>query len=80
MKVLYQNLSEKRAKLLALILESEGITRIEAEGQTFDPNLHEAIVQSESDEHESDQVIEVLEQGYMVGDRVLRPARVRVAA
>jgi len=62
------------------ILEAEGITLIEAEGQTFDPNLHEAIVQSESDEHESDQVIEVLEQGYMVGDRVLRPARVRVAA
>jgi molecular chaperone GrpE len=62
------------------ILEAEGITRIEAEGQPFDPNLHEAIVQSESDEHESDQVIEVLEQGYMVGDRVLRPARVRVAA
>jgi molecular chaperone GrpE len=66
-------------KLLA-ILEAEGITRIEAEGQPFDPNLHEAIVQSESDEHESDQIIEVLEQGYMVGDRVLRPARVRVAA
>jgi molecular chaperone GrpE len=62
------------------ILEAEGITRIEAEGQPFDPNMHEAIVQSESDEHESDQVIEVLEQGYMVGDRVLRPARVRVAA
>lgn len=66
-------------KMLA-ILEAEGITRIEAEGETFDPNLHEAIVQSESNEHECDQVIEVLEQGYMVNDRVLRPAKVRVAA
>lgn len=66
-------------KLLA-ILEAEGVTRIEAEGEIFDPNLHEAIVQSESDEHESDQVIEVLEQGYVVDDRVLRTAKVRVAA
>lgn len=66
-------------KLLS-ILEAEGITRIEAEGQTFDPNLHIAIVKSESDEHECDQIIEVLEQGYMVDERVLRPAKVRVAA
>jgi molecular chaperone GrpE len=61
------------------ILESEGITTIEAEGQLFDPNLHEAITSEESDEHESGQIIEVLQQGYMLGDRVLRPAMVRVA-
>ena len=61
------------------ILESEGISPIEAEGQFFDPNLHEAITSEESDEHESGQIIEVLQQGYMLGDRVLRPAMVRVA-
>ena len=61
------------------ILESEGITPMEAEGQQFDPNLHEAITSEESDEHESGQIIEVLQQGYMLGDRVLRPAMVRVA-
>jgi len=61
------------------ILESEGITPMEAEGQLFDPNLHEAITSEESDEHESGQIIEVLQQGYMLGDRVLRPAMVRVA-
>jgi molecular chaperone GrpE len=62
------------------ILEAEGVTLIEAEGETFDPNLHEAVVQSESDEHESGEVIEVLQTGYKMGDRVLRPAMVRIAA
>jgi molecular chaperone GrpE len=62
------------------ILEAEGVTPIEAEDQMFDPNLHEAVVQSESEDHESGQVIEVLQTGYRMGDRVLRPAMVRVAA
>ncbi len=62
------------------VLEGDGITPMNAEGEIFDPNLHEAIVKTESDEHESEQIIEVLEQGYMIGERVLRPARVRIAA
>jgi molecular chaperone GrpE len=62
------------------ILEAEGVTLIEAEGETFDPNLHEAVAQTESNEHESGQVIEVLQTGYKMGDRVLRPAIVRIAA
>ena len=61
------------------ILEQEGITRIEAEGAEFDPNFHEAIAQTPSDEHESGQVIEVLQHGYLLGERVIRPATVRVA-
>ena len=61
-------------------LEAEGVTPIEAQGEHFDPNLHEAVVQTESDEHESGQVIEVLQTGYKIGDRVLRPATVRIAA
>jgi molecular chaperone GrpE len=65
-------------KLLS-ILESEGIQPMEAEGKPFDPNLHEAIMSEESDEHESGQIIEVLQQGYTLGDKVLRPAMVRVA-
>jgi molecular chaperone GrpE len=62
------------------ILEAEGVTSIEAEGEIFDPNLHEAVMQTESEEHESGQVIEVLQTGYKMGDRVLRPAIVRIAA
>jgi len=61
------------------LLESEGVQRIDADGQMFDPNLHEAISHEDSPDHESGQVIEVLQQGYTLGDRVLRPALVRVA-
>jgi len=65
-------------KLLS-ILESEGVKPMEAQGQPFDPNLHEAISLEENDSIESGQVIEVTQQGYLLGDRVLRPAVVRVA-
>lgn len=61
------------------VLDAEGLTRIDAEGKPFDPNLHEAIMQEPSTEHESGTVIAVLQQGYMHGDRVLRPALVKVA-
>jgi len=61
------------------ILEAEGIQRIQAENEFFDPSRHEAILQEENPEHESGTVIEVLQQGYTLGDRVLRPAQVKVA-
>lgn len=65
-------------KMLAT-LETDGIKVMETEGQLFDPNLHEAIATVPSDDHESGQIIEVLQKGYLLGDRVLRPALVRVA-
>jgi molecular chaperone GrpE len=61
------------------ILENEGIKRIEAEGQVFDPNFHEAVVHEDSPNHPSGTVIEILRQGYKLGDRVLRPVLVKVA-
>jgi molecular chaperone GrpE len=61
------------------ILEAEGIQAIQAEGEMFDPNFHEAIAQEESQDHEEGQILEVVRQGYKIGDRVLRPAVVRVA-
>ncbi len=64
---------------LSAILENEGIKRIEAEGQPFDPNLHEAVVHEESADHPEGHVTAVLRQGYKLGDRVLRPALVKVA-
>jgi molecular chaperone GrpE len=65
-------------KLLSL-LEADGVTVMEAENQFFDPNIHEAISSEDNDDYESGQIIEVLKQGYFVGDKVLRPALVRVA-
>ncbi|RCK72124.1 MAG: Heat shock protein GrpE [Anaerolineae bacterium] len=65
-------------KVLSL-LEAEGVSKIEAEGQLFDPNLHEAISHEEVEGYQEGQIIEVVKQGYRVGDRVLRPAMVRVA-
>jgi molecular chaperone GrpE len=67
------------ARKLQNVLESEGIKRIEAEGQEFDPNYHEAISHEPADGVKSGFVIGVVQNGYMLGDRVLRPALVRVA-
>lgn len=59
--------------------EADGVKMIDAEGQPFDPNLHEAISQEDHPDYESGQVIGVVQAGYTMGERVLRPARVRVA-
>jgi len=61
-------------------LESEGIKPMNPMGEEFDPNIHEALMKEESDEYESGQIIEVMQEGYWIGDKVLRPALVRVAA
>ena len=61
------------------ILESEGVERIPAENETFDPNRHEAIATEENPLFESGRVIEIIQQGYIIGDRVIRPARVKIA-
>ncbi len=57
----------------------EGVTIIEAEGQPFDPSVHQAVMVEEVEGVEPDTVTEVLQQGYMLDDRVLRPAMVKVA-
>jgi len=67
------------ARKLQNILESEGVKRIEAKGTAFDPNFHEAITHEPSEEVESGHVIDVVQNGYMLGERVIRPALVRVA-
>jgi molecular chaperone GrpE len=67
-----------KAKLDA-ILEAEGVEPIETEGQMFDPLYHEAVTYEEADDYEEGQIIGEVQQGYMLGERVLRPALVRVA-
>lgn len=64
---------------LAALLAAEGVTTFKSLGQPFDPARHEALGSVESDEQESDTVLNVLQPGYHWGEVLLRPARVRVA-
>jgi molecular chaperone GrpE len=64
---------------LVMALEADGVLEMQAEGEPFDPNKHEAISQEPSESHASGEIIDVLQKGYQIGDRVLRPAIVRVA-
>jgi molecular chaperone GrpE len=64
---------------LQALLEAEGVKPIEAIGQPFDPNLHEAVVHEETTEHPDNSVIGEVQRGYLLRERVLRPSLVRVA-
>lgn len=59
--------------------EADGVKLIDTDGKFFDPNMHEAISHEDNPDHESGQIIEVVQPGYTLGERVIRPARVRVA-
>jgi len=61
------------------ILENEGLKKIEALGMEFDPNYHEAVSHEPADGVQSGHVIGIVQNGYMLGERVIRPALVRVA-
>ena len=60
-------------------LERKGVSKIEALGKAFDPNIHEAIAQVATEECPENTVIEELQKGYMLYDRVIRPSRVAVS-
>ena len=64
---------------LAAALEREGLAEIETNG-VFDPHVHEALLSQPSSDQAEGTVLEVVQKGYRLGDRVLRPARVVVAA
>jgi molecular chaperone GrpE len=64
---------------MLVAMEAEGIKPMVTDGQVFDPNFHEAISHEDNPDHESGEIIEVVQNGYLIGDRVLRPALVRVA-
>lgn len=67
-------------KSIREMLEREGLQPIEAVGQEFNPEFHEALMRVETDEHPDNTVIEELEKGYSLNGKVIRPARVKVAA
>jgi molecular chaperone GrpE len=58
------------------VLEKSGVTRIDAVGKKFDPNLHEAIYQEDRDDIEPDTVISEFQKGYLLNERLIRPSRV----
>ncbi len=64
---------------LATLLEKNGVEQIEAAGASFDPNLHNAVMRVEDSGAPADTVVEVLQPGYKIGGRVLRPALVKVS-
>jgi len=61
------------------VLKSQGFERVDAAGQVFDPNFHEALAVIPSGEHPEDTVVDVLQNGYLLNGRLVRPARVRIA-
>lgn len=65
-------------KQLLSVLERQGLNAIEASGMEFDPNSHHAVIQVDSDEPENT-VVEELQKGYRLHERVLRPSMVKVA-
>jgi molecular chaperone GrpE len=60
---------------LKKVLEKNHIKAVECEGE-FDPEVHQAIMQVESDAHETGEIVQVMQKGYTIKDRVLRPAMV----
>ena len=61
------------------VLAMNGVTEIEALGVDFDPNIHHAVIMEPSDSFESQKVSDVLQKGYKIGDKVIRPSMVKVA-
>ena len=61
------------------LLRKRGVTPIEALGADFDPNVHQAVIQETSRAHREGEVMQELQRGYKLGERLLRPAMVKVA-
>jgi molecular chaperone GrpE len=72
--------SEATLKILGGTLERFGVTEVDPEGEPFDPELHEAMTMQPSDDVEPGSVLTVIQKGYTLNGRLLRPAMVVVAA
>lgn len=71
--------TELTLKMLTQVLEKFSIYAVDPLGETFDPNLHQAMSMQESADHEPNKVIAVMQKGYLLNDRLLRPAMVMVS-
>ncbi len=70
---------ELTERALINALEKHGVKRIEPMGQKFDPNRHQAMYEVEDASVPSGQIVQVVQSGYLIGERVLRPAMVAIA-
>ena len=70
---------EATGRELETVFQRNGITRIEAMGQPLDPNRHQAMIEVASEEAEPGTIVQEMQPGYMIKDRLLRPALVGVA-
>jgi molecular chaperone GrpE len=70
---------EMTAKQLDQVLEQEGLKAIETVGEPFNPEFHQAIMQVESEAHEEGIIVEEIQKGYILKDKVIRPAMVKVS-
>jgi molecular chaperone GrpE len=70
-ELIYQKLSD--------LLRKRGVKAFDSLGADFDPNIHQAVVHESSPDHREGQIIGEMQKGYMMGDRLLRPAMVKVA-
>jgi len=66
-------------QMVSMLERNWGLKRFSANGEPFDPEKHEAIAVEETDQHDSEVVLEDYQKGYLLHDRVLRPAKVKVA-
>ncbi len=77
--MIYMGMKMVQAQLEGF-LSGQGVTEAVTEvGSDFDPNIHDAMSQEESDEHEEGKIIRVMRKGYLLGDRLIRPANVVVS-
>ncbi len=77
-KGLAEGVEMVRNQLLSLLSET-GLKPLGTKGEAFDPKLHDALLQEEVPDAEKDTILEVMQKGYALGDRLLRPAMVKVA-
>ena len=66
-------------KQMTDLLRKRGVKPVEALGADFDPNFHQAVIHEVSADHREGEVMQEMQRGYMLGDRLLRPAMVKVA-
>ncbi|MDA1474780.1 nucleotide exchange factor GrpE [Bacillus changyiensis] len=76
-KSLLQGMEMVRRQILEA-LKNEGVEQIPSVGEQFDPNLHQAVMQVEDEAYESNAIVEELQKGYKLKDRVIRPSMVKV--